>query len=49
MNTPANGEAIYPAEELTAPIVPRREPELLTPRKPGFFERLGFGRSRRQE
>jgi len=46
---PANGEAIYPAEELTAPIVPRREPELLTPRKPGFFERLGFGRSRRQE
>ena len=45
---PPNGGPIYPAEELTPPIVPRREPELLPPRKMGFFERLGFGRSRRQ-
>jgi cell division protein FtsZ len=46
---PANGEAIYPGEELTAPIVPRREPDLLPARKLGFFERLGFGRGRRGE
>jgi cell division protein FtsZ len=44
-----NGEPIYPAEELTPRMVPRREPELLPPRKMGFFERLGFGRGRRQE
>jgi len=41
------GEVVYPAQELTAPIVPRLEPELL-PRKAGFFERLGFGRLKRQ-
>jgi hypothetical protein len=46
---PPNGEPIYPAEELTPPIVPRREPELLPTRKLGFFERLGFGRGRRGE
>jgi cell division protein FtsZ len=42
-----NGEAIYPARELTAPIIPQRDPETV-PRKLGFFERLGFGRGRRQ-
>jgi len=42
-----NGEVIYPAQELASPIVPRREAEML-PRKVGFFERLGFGRRRRQ-
>jgi cell division protein FtsZ len=41
-----NGEAIYPAQELTPPIMPRREPELLPARRLGFFERLGFGRRR---
>jgi cell division protein FtsZ len=46
---PPNGEPIYPAEEFGASIVPRRESELLPPRKLGFFERLGFGRGRRQE
>ncbi len=45
---PPNGEPIYTAGELSAQIVARREPELLPPRKPGFFERLGFGRGRRQ-
>jgi cell division protein FtsZ len=34
-----------PSRELT--VVPQREPDM-EPRKPGFFERLGFGRSRRQ-
>jgi cell division protein FtsZ len=42
-----NGEAIYPAQELPS-IVPRRDPELLPPRRLGFLERLGFGRGRRQ-
>jgi cell division protein FtsZ len=31
----------------SAPIVPERDPDL-HPRKMGFFERLGFGRSRRE-
>ncbi len=34
-----------PAPELAAPIVPRRDPDLV-PRRMGFFERLGFGRRR---
>lgn len=41
----SGGEAIYPAQELTAPIIPHRDPETV-PRKMGFFERLGFGRRR---
>jgi hypothetical protein len=40
-----SGEAIYPARELTAPIIPQRDPETV-PRRMGFFERLGFGRRR---
>lgn len=39
-----SGEVVYPAQELSPP--PRREEE--PPRKPGFFERLGFGRAKRQ-
>jgi len=41
------GEVVYPAQELTPPVVQRREPELL-PRKVSFLERLGFGRMKRQ-
>jgi cell division protein FtsZ len=40
-------ESPQPASEFSAPIVPQRDPDLI-PRKMGFFERLGFGRSRRQ-
>jgi cell division protein FtsZ len=36
-----------PGPEFSASIVPQREHEL-PPRKPGFLERLGFGRTRRQ-
>ena len=42
----SGGEPIYPARELTAPIIPQRDPETV-PRRMGFFERLGFGRGRR--
>ena len=42
----SGGEPIYPAQELTAPIIPQRDPEAV-PRKMGFLERLGFGRGRR--
>jgi cell division protein FtsZ len=42
---PPNLEAIYPAQELTASIVPQRDAGTV-PRKLGFFERLGFGRRR---
>jgi cell division protein FtsZ len=40
-------EPAPPSPPFSAPIVPERDPDL-HPRKVGFFERLGFGRSRRQ-
>ncbi len=46
---PANGaeEPMARRPELEAPIPYHREPQA-PPRKPGFFQRLGFGRTRRE-
>ena len=41
---PEPGARPEPSRELM--VVPQREPELASPRKMGFFERLGFGRRR---